>query len=71
MKLGNHNVVKLDNKLLIVAHKYNGNKNGPPWPLTDEEISLFREYGLKELSFDLIHEVAPISNIKFRVLYQK
>jgi len=65
------NTVARDGKLLVVAHQHNGNKDGPPWPLTHEEISLFQTHNMKELSFELINETSKISNVKFRVLYKK
>lgn len=65
------NTVTKDGKLLVVAHKYRGNNDGPPWPLTDEHISLFKTLNMKELSFKLINEISGISNTKFRVLYIK
>jgi len=63
-------VVK-DGKLLVVAHQHNGNNDGPPWPLTHDDISLFTTHGMKELSFELISETSKMSHIKFRVLYIK
>lgn len=65
------NSVAKDGKLLVVAHQHNGNNDGPPWPLTHEEISLFKTHNMKELSFELINEISKISNVKFRVLYTK
>lgn len=63
--------LKKDAKLLVLAHKYNGNDSGPPWPLKDEEISLFSLHGLKDLHFEIVQEDSNISNHKYRVLYQK
>jgi len=65
------NTVAKDGKLLVVAHQHNGNNDGPPWPLTHEDISLFKTNDMKELSFELINETSHISNIKFRALYIK
>jgi len=65
------NTVARNGKLLVVAHKRNSNNDGPPWPLTHNEISLFKTNGMKELSFELINETSKISNVKFRVLYIK
>lgn len=65
------NTVVKSGKLLVVAHKHNGYNDGPPWPLTDEDISLFKTHDLKELSFELINETSQISDAKFRVLYSK
>jgi len=57
--------------LLVVAHQFNGNTSGPPWPLTKEEIDLFVTEGLKELHFEVIAERSKISDNKFKVLYTK
>ena len=65
------NTVSKDGKLLVVAHQYNGNNDGPPWPLTQEEISLFKTCAMKELNFELVNETSGISDVKFRVLYTK
>ncbi|QSZ41823.1 methyltransferase domain-containing protein [Sulfurimonas aquatica] len=63
--------VAKDGNLLIVAHQHRGNNDGPPWPLTHDDISLFLTHGMQELSFELINEASGISNTKFRVLYKK
>jgi ubiquinone/menaquinone biosynthesis C-methylase UbiE len=63
--------VKKGGELLVVAHKRSGDRVGPPWPLTQEEIDLFKTAGLKELKAELISESSHISDIKFRVLYTK
>lgn len=65
------NTVAKKGKLLVVAHQHNGNNDGPPWPLKHEDISLFKTYDMKELSFELIRETSKISDVKFRVLYVK
>lgn len=57
--------------LLVVAHKHNGDRSGPPWPLTHQHIEIFLTEGLEELSFELHEEKSEISDMKFRVLYQK
>lgn len=58
-------------KLLVIAHKREREMNGPPWPLTQEEIDLFKEEGLKELSFEINKEETKVSNSRFRALYQR
>ncbi len=63
--------VAKDGKLLVVAHQHTGNNDGPPWPLTHDDISLFKTNGMKELSLELIDDTSKISNVKFRVLYIK
>lgn len=60
-----------DAKILVVADKREKEFNGPPWPLTREEIDMFKGEGLKELSFNLHKEVSRISTHCFRVLYQR
>ena len=58
-------------RLLLVAHQREKEFDGPPWPLTQEEVDLFKVHGLKELSFELHSEESNISQKKFRVLYEK
>jgi len=61
----------LNAKLLLVAHKREDDFKGPPWPLTQEEIDLFKKVGLNELSFEVYTEESKISNSRFRVIYQR
>lgn len=65
------NTVAKEGRLLVVAYKHSGNDDGPPWPLTDDEISLFKTNGMKELSLDLIEDTSNRPNMRFRVLYVK
>ena len=58
-------------KLLLVAHQRDEILNGPPWPLTLEEINMFKSQGLTELSHELHTEESKISNTRFRVLYKR
>jgi SAM-dependent methyltransferase len=58
-------------KLLLVAHKLENDFKGPPWPLTKEEVGLFKSHGLTELSQELHTEESKISNTRFRVLYSR
>ncbi len=58
-------------KLLLVAHKREREFDGPPWPLLQEEVDIFKSYGLKELAFETHAEESKISNTRFRVLYQR
>ena len=58
-------------RLLLVAHKKEEAFDGPPWPLTQEEVELFKTCGLTELSHELHTEDSKISNTRFRVLYKK
>lgn len=64
-------VVAPRGKLLIVAHKREKLLSGPPWPLTQDEVDMFKAEGLKELSFEVHTEESKMSNKRFRVLYQK
>jgi len=65
------NTIAKGGKLLLVAHKREEIFDGPPWPLTQEEVDLFKEEGLTELSHTLHTEESKISNTRFRVLYKK
>ena len=63
--------LKVNGKLLVVAHKKSREFDGPPWPLTKEEIDMFKNHDLKELSFETHTEESNVSNTRFRVLYEK
>lgn len=63
--------VAVDGELLFVAHKREAMRQGPPWPLTQEEVDLFKSHGLTELSFELHTEESQVSQTRFRVLYKK
>ncbi|RLA67057.1 MAG: SAM-dependent methyltransferase [Epsilonproteobacteria bacterium] len=65
------NTVAKNAKLLLVAHQRKAMVDGPPWPLTKEEVDLFKEEGLTELSHELHTEESKVSNVRFRVLYQR
>ncbi len=58
-------------RLLLVAHKKEEAFDGPPWPLTQGEVDIFKTCGLTELSHELHTEDSKISNTRFRVLYEK
>lgn len=60
-------------KILVVAHAKDeeSKKDGPPWPLEQEHIDIFKEIGLSELEFKIIDEPTMISASKYRALYQK
>lgn len=59
-------------KLLVVAHERKRDVSGPPWPLTQEEIDLFKvAEDLKELSLEIHSEGSAVSPKKFRALYEK
>ena len=63
--------VAKNGQLLVVAHKRNTERAGPPWSLTKEEIDMFQVGGMKEICHETISETSQISDIKFRVLYEK
>ena len=60
-------------KLLVEANgKQEGEQfEGPPWPLSYNEVRLFGNYGLKELEFSIYEEETNLSSLKFKALYQK
>jgi len=66
-------LVAPNGKILIIAHgKQDGEKfDGPPWPLTMNELKLFGMKDLTELEFSIFEEQTPISKFKFRALYSK
>jgi len=65
------NTVAVDGTLLLVAHKREEMFEGPPWPLSDEDVALFKKAGLTELSHTLHTEESKISNTRYRILYKK
>jgi len=65
------NTVAKGAKLLLVAHKREEEFEGPPWPLTQEEVDRFKKEGLTELSQQIHTEESKISNTRFRVLYKR
>jgi 2-polyprenyl-3-methyl-5-hydroxy-6-metoxy-1,4-benzoquinol methylase len=65
------NTIAKGAKLLLVAHKREEEFEGPPWPLTQEEVDRFKKEGLTELSQQIHTEESKISNTRFRVLYEK
>jgi len=44
---------------------------GPPWPVSREELNLFIEYGLRELSFEENHSTGTITPVYYRALFQR
>ncbi|HIP27803.1 MAG TPA: methyltransferase domain-containing protein [Sulfurovum sp.] len=63
--------VEKDGRLLLIAHKKEADFKGSPWPLTSEEVDLFKASGLRELSSEIYTEESKISSTRFRVLYTK
>lgn len=66
-------LLKEDGQILVIAHaKDEGcTKDGPPWPLHKNEIELFKENGLKEVTFSVVDEPTKISSRKFKAIYKK
>ena len=60
-----------EGRLLVLAHHKEGERNGPPWPLTRKEIDYFKECGVKEISLDIVEEDSPLVPLKFRALYTR
>ncbi len=60
-------------KALVVANgKREGEVyNGPPWPLTYNELRLFGNHGCDELEFSIFAEESELSTLKFRALFKK
>ena len=65
------NTIAKGGRLLLVAHKHNETFDGPPWPLAQEEVDLFKVEGLRELSHEMHTEESKISDTRFRVLYAR
>lgn len=63
--------LKVDARLLLVADRREHEFNGPPWPLLQEEVDIFKTKDLKELSFEICEQKLNVSNSLFRVLYRK
>ena len=63
--------LKKDAKLLVIANKREHDFEGPPWPLLQVEVDIFKRKNLKEISFEILQEKSHISNSRFRILYQK
>ncbi len=60
-------------KILVLANGKNEGErfNGPPWPLTSNELRLFTNYGLNELEFSIYAEDSKLSSLKLRALFKK
>ncbi len=65
------NTVAKGGRLLLVAHKREEMFDGPPWPLTQDEVDLFKAEGLRELSHEIHTEESKISDTRFKVLFKK
>ena len=63
-----------DGLLLAVCHgrpAKDREPEGPPWPVSREELNLFIEYGLTELSFEENHSTGTVTPVYYRALYQR
>ncbi|HTR45765.1 MAG TPA: SAM-dependent methyltransferase, partial [Verrucomicrobiae bacterium] len=61
-------------KLLVIARGREEGEpegQGPPWPLTREEMDGFRRAGLEEESFEDYADPEPPWVRRFRVLYRR
>jgi len=60
-------------KILVMANGKNEGEvfNGPPWPLTHNELRLFGNHGCDELEFSIYAEDNQLSTLKFRALFKK
>ncbi len=60
-------------KVLVVANGKNEGEvfDGPPWPLTHNELRLFGNHGCDELEFSIFAEESNLSTLKFHALFKK
>ena len=66
-------LMKPDAKLLAVCNAKLDHEtfNGPPWPLTFNELRLFTMKACRELEFSIFENESTLSNLKVRALFQK
>ena len=57
-------------KILVVADKKTKVFDGPPWPLTQEELELFKTEGLIELGFETHQDKSEVATARFRALFE-
>jgi 2-polyprenyl-3-methyl-5-hydroxy-6-metoxy-1,4-benzoquinol methylase len=60
-------------KILAVCHAKREDEHyeGPPWPLTTNELRLFTMKECRELEFSIYEEQSNLSTLKVRALFQK
>ncbi|MBU1642506.1 methyltransferase domain-containing protein [bacterium] len=60
-------------KVLAVCHakREDEHYDGPPWPLTTNELRLFTMKECRELEFSIYEEQSHLSTLKVRALFQK
>jgi ubiquinone/menaquinone biosynthesis C-methylase UbiE len=63
--------IQTSGKILLVAHKKTKDFKGPPYPLNNKAVNLFKKYKCKEISFEILEDTSLISNEKYCILYQK
>lgn len=66
--------VRPQGRALIVCHGRNEKEQspaGPPWPLSIAELSVFRDCGLQELSFEQNKQTNTETETYYRILYQR
>ncbi|WP_413164804.1 class I SAM-dependent methyltransferase [Capilliphycus salinus ALCB114379] len=59
---------------LIVITRYRDSEtepDGPPWPLSEGELSLFKQLGLQEVRRDIFIEESQPGIVQFRLQYQR
>ena len=66
-------LMKPGGKLLAVCNAKLDHETfeGPPWPLTFNELRLFTMKQCRELEFSIFENTAPLSRLKVRALFQK
>jgi 2-polyprenyl-3-methyl-5-hydroxy-6-metoxy-1,4-benzoquinol methylase len=62
--------VAVGGELLVIAHKKRVLFLGPPWPLSEEDIALFKNH-LHELHFEIHPNKKPFALEQFCVLYKR
>ena len=66
-------LIKPGGKLLAVCNAKQDHEHfdGPPWPLTFNELRLFTMKACRELEFSIFENTSPLSSLKVRALFQK
>jgi 2-polyprenyl-3-methyl-5-hydroxy-6-metoxy-1,4-benzoquinol methylase len=66
-------LVNREGKLLVITRYRDGKEPpyGPPWPLSESELSYFSRWGLTEINRSLFVELESITVKQFRLEYQR
>ena len=66
-------LLKPSGKLLTVCNAKQNNETfqGPPWPLTFNELRLFTMKSCRELEFSIFENDSALSSLKIRALFEK